>query len=552
VKRKNEFDFWISASLMIFLLYTLFMVYPLLRVVSKSVVSAETGRFSLKYFIQFFSEPYYYTTLSNSFKVAVSVAAVSLVIGIPLAYLYNMYETRGRKTLQLLIILSSMSAPFIGAYAWILLLGRAGVITKYLQGAFNIQVPTIYGFVGILLVLSLKLFPLVFLYVSGALKNMDNSLLEASQNLGRTGFKRFLTVVLPLCMPSILAAALMVFMRALADFGTPLMIGEGYMTFPVIIFNQFVGEVGTKENFAAAISVIAIIITMIFFLAQKFLSNRHSFSISALHPIERRKAPPLGSFFIHLFAYGLVALSLLPQAYLVYLSFRKTSTAGIVFLEGYSLKSYQQVFSNMSGAIWNTLRICGLALAVILFLAVLIAYLVVRKRNLINAVIDTLSMIPYIIPGAVIGVALIMSFNNRYMPLVGTAAIMIVAMVIRRIPYVIRSSVAILSRIPISIDEAAESLGAGKVKTLVQITVPMMLSGIFSGAIMSWVTLITELSSSILLYSFRTQTLNVAIYAMVGKGADGRACALSTILMAFTVITLLVFNRFSKDGEILM
>ena len=108
MKRKNEFDFWISASLMIFLLYTVFMVYPLLRVVSKSVVSAETGRFSLKYFIQFFSEPYYYTTLSNSFKVAVSVAAVSLVIGIPLAYLYNMYETRGRKTLQLLIILKEI------------------------------------------------------------------------------------------------------------------------------------------------------------------------------------------------------------------------------------------------------------------------------------------------------------------------------------------------------------------------------------------------------------------------------------------------------------
>ncbi|HZJ88695.1 MAG TPA: ABC transporter permease subunit, partial [Sphaerochaeta sp.] len=163
-----------------------------------------------------------------------------------------------------------------------------------------------------------------------------------------------------------------------------------------------------------------------------------------------------------------------------------------------------------------------------------------------------LSMIPYIIPGAVIGVALIMSFNNKYLPLVGTATIMIVAMSIRRIPYVIRSSVAILSQIPLSIDEAAESLGAGKVKTLVKITVPMMLNGIFAGAIMSWVTLITELSSSILLYSFRTQTLNVAIYTMVAKGADGRACALSTILMIFTVLTLVIFNKFSKDGELML
>ena len=124
-------------------------------------------------------------------------------------------------------------------------------------------------------------------------------------------------------------------------------------------------------------------------------------------------------------------------------------------------------------------------------------------------------------------------------------------MCIRRIPYTIRSSVAILGQIPLSIDEAAESLGASKLKTLVRITVPMMANGIFSGAVMSWVTLITELSSSILLYSFKTQTLNVAIYTMVSKGADGRACALSTILMAFTAVSLLLFNKFSKDGEIM-
>ena len=177
---------------------------------------------------------------------------------------------------------------------------------------------------------------------------------------------------------------------------------------------------------------------------------------------------------------------------------------------------------------------------------------VVRRRNAINSIIDSLSMIPYIIPGSVVGISLILAFNNKVMPLVGTAAIMVISMCIRRIPYTIRSSVAILGQIPLSIDEAAESLGAGKVKTLVKVTIPMMVNGIFSGAIMSWVTLITELSSSILLYSFKTQTLNVAIYSMVSKGADGRACALSTILMIFTVVSLMVFNKVSKDGEISM
>ena len=550
--KKKGFDFWVIVSFVILALYLLFMVYPLFKVVSKSIVDPATGGFTLKYFIKFFSQPYYSSTLFNSFKVAISAAIVSLLIGVPLAYFYNMYRIRGKKTLQMLIILSSMSAPFIGAYAWILLLGRAGVITKFIQTHLGITIPSIYGFSGILLVLSIKLFPLVFLYVSGALKNLDSSLLEASANMGCSGVKRFFKVVLPLCMPSILAAALMVFMRALADFGTPLMIGEGYTTFPVIIYNSFVGEVGTDQNFAAAISMIAIVITLFFFLIQRYLSNKNSFSISAMHHVEPKKASTIGNFFIHLYAYGVVAISLLPQVYLIYLSFRKTNSTGIVFQDGFSLKSYQQVFSNMGNTIWNTIRICGIALILIIVLAILISYLVVRRRNTVNAVVDTLSMIPYIIPGSVVGISLIMAFNNKYLPLVGTATIMVVSMCIRRIPYTIRSSVAILSQIPLSIDEAAESLGAGKIKTLVKITIPMMLNGIFAGAIMSWVTLITELSSSILLYSFRTQTLNVAIYAMVAKGADGRACALSTILMVFTVISLLIFNRFSKDGEISM
>ena len=552
MKKKRKFDFWVIASLVILGLYLLFMVYPLFKIVRQSVLDEKTGEFTMRYFIKFFSQPYYFRTLINSFKVAIAACVLSLILGVPLAYLYNMYEIKGRKTLQMLIILSSMSAPFIGAYAWVKLLGRAGVITKFIKAITGITIPSIYGFNGILLVLSLKLFPLVFLYVSGAMKNVDNSLLEASANMGISGAKRFFKVVLPLCMPSILAATLMVFMRAIADFGTPLMIGEGYTTFPVIIYNEYVGEVGTNHNFASAIAVLAILITLGFFLIQRYLTNRNSFSMSAMHHIERTKAKPVMNILIHLYAYGLVAIALLPQVYLIYLSFRKTNPGGEVFQPGFSLDSYRYVFDRMGNTIWNTIRICGSALILIIALAVLISYLTVRRRNVLNACIDTLSMVPYIIPGAVVGISLILAFNNPVLPLVGTATIMIVSMCIRRIPYTIRSSVAILAQIPLSIDEAAESLGAGKVKTLLKVTLPMMFSGVFAGAVMSWVTLITELSSSLLLYSFRTQTLNVAVYKAVGNGTDGRACALATLVTVFTVISLLIFNKISKDGEIML
>ncbi|MBR0482213.1 MAG: iron ABC transporter permease, partial [Firmicutes bacterium] len=377
-------------------------------------------------------------------------------------------------------------------------------------------------------------------------------LLEASANMGRTGLKRFVTVVLPLCMPTILAAALMVFMRALADFGTAMMIGQGYMTFPLVIYNEFVGEVGVNKNFASAVSVIAIVITLIVFLIQSWATRKTSFSMSAMHHIEPKKPGILGRIFINLYIWLVIAISTLPNLYLVYLSFRNTSKSGNAFVDGYSLNSYKYVLNNMGSSIWNTIRICGSALILIIVLAIFISYLVVRRPNAINKTIDTMSMVPYIIPGAVIGIALIMSFNDPRFPLVGTAWIIIIAMCIRRIPYTIRSSVAILGQIPMSIDEAAESLGANKLKTLVKVTVPMMLNGIFAGAIMSWVTLITELSSSVLLYSYKTMTLNIAVYVMVAKGSDGRACAMSTILTLFTVISLMIFNRFSKDGEIMM
>jgi len=531
-------------------LYILFMLYPMVKVVYQAVLDPTTKEFSLVNFQKFFTTPYYSNTLSHSFKVAIATMFFSLLVGIPLAYLYSMYRVKAKKLIQMLIILSSMSAPFIGAYSWILLFGNSGVITQFLKNTLGIAVGSIYGFKGIVLVLTTKMYPLVFLYVCGALKNVDSSLLEASANMGRTGFKRFATVVLPLCMPTILASALMVFMRALADFGTSMMIGQGYMTFPLVIYNEFVGEVGVNKNFASAVSVIAIGITLIVFLIQSWATKKTSFSMSAMHHIEPKKPGIIGGILINLYIWLVVAISTLPNLYLVYLSFRKTSKSGNAFKEGYSLDSYKYVWNNMGNSIWNTIKICGLALILIIVLAILISYLVVRRPNVINKTIDTMSMIPYIIPGAVIGIALIMAYNNPKFPLVGTAAIIVIAMCIRRIPYTIRSSVAILGQIPMSIDEAAESLGANKLKTLVKVTIPMMLNGILSGAIMSWVTLITELSSSVLLYTFRTMTINIAVYVMVAKGSDGRACAMATILMAFTVISLLLFNKFSKDGEI--
>ena len=549
-KNRSRLEIWNFIAWGILVLYVIFLVIPLFKVLKQSVVVKEG--FTLQYFKKFFGESYYFSTLLNSFKVSFVVMVVSLILGVSLAYFYNLYKMKGAKFLQIVIILCSMSAPFIGAYAWILLLGRNGVITRLVYNLFKLQLPSIYGFRGIVIALSCRMFPMVFLYTQGALKSIDNTLLEASTNLGTSEFKRFWKVVLPLCMPSILASALLVFMRAMGDFGTPLLIGEGYRTFPVEIYNQFVGETSRNYSFASAIAVIAILITALVFLAQKFISNRFKFTINAMHTIEQKKAKPVKNIFIHLYAYLLVFIAMLPQLYLVYYSFRKTNSTGEVMLKGYSLNNYKIAFSRYSSSIWNTLRLGVISVALVIALAVLVSYLVVRRPSLKSHTIDTLSMVPYVIPGSVVGIALILTFNTKPLVLTGTMAILVVAMLIRRLPYTIRSSVAILGQIPISVEEAARSLGTSEMGAFWKITFPMMSNGVISGGLLSWVTIITEMSSSIMLYSASTITLTVATYASVSRGADGPAAAQATILTVFTIISLAIFMKFSKNKDVTM
>lgn len=552
-RTRRKFDMWSGTSLFILFTYLIFLVYPLGSLLKQAVIVSDS--LSLENFITFFSKAYYSETLINSFKVSITATVTALIVGVTLAYLFAMYEFKGKKILQILIIIASMSAPFIGAYSWILLLGRSGVITTFLNNTFGMTMPDIYGFKGITLVFTLQLFPLIFLYVSGAFKSIDNSLLEAAESMGCSGYKRFFKVILPLLLPTILAGALLVFMRAFSDFGTPMLIGEGYRTFPVLIYTQFMSEVGGDASFASSLAVIAIIIAMTIFLIQKYISNKNTFQMSSLHPVAEKQVSGWKKAMTYVVAYGIVFLAILPQLYLIYTSF--LNTKGMVFVSGYSLNSYREAFSRMGSAIFNTIRLPLMALVIVVIFSVFIAYLTVKKKNIITSLIDVLSMIPYIVPGTVMGIAFLAAFNtgiggSGFLAITGTATIIIISLSVRRLPYTVRSSVATLGQIPSSIEEAASSLGSSKLNTFFKITVPMMVSGIVAGAILSWITMISELSTSILLYNINTKTMPVAIYTEVLRGNYGIAAALSTVLTAITVCSLLLFMKITKSDSITM
>lgn len=543
-------DIWSIITVVVFGLYALFLLYPLFSLLITSVQHPTTDGFSLAYFTQFFQSNYYMEALWNSFKVTGAVTFFTALVAVPLAYIMATVKIKASVLVTTLILISSVSPPFIGAYSWILLLGRNGAITNFFSNTFGINIPDIYGFAGISLVLVLQLFPLVYMYTLGALKSVDRSLIEAAESMNCTGIKKMYKVIIPLIVPTLLGGSLLVFMRALSDFGTPMLIGEGYRTVPVLIFNEFISEVGGDAGFAAAISVIVVVIATLVFLLQKFITKRKAFNMSALNPIQQKKAEGLPNFLAHAFVYGITAIALLPRVYVIYTSFLRTQ--GSFFVREFSLESYRISFDRLGSSIQITFMLAFAAMIIIIIASVLIAYLTVRRPNQINNALDSVSMFPFIVPGSILGIALLASFNSGPIILSGTAMIMIISFAIRRLPYTIRSSSAILSNISVSVEEASISLGASNVKTFGKITLPMMASGIIAGSILSWISIFSELSTSIILYTGNTRTMSIAIYTEVIRGNYGTAAALSTILTLVTVISLLLFFKISGKREVSM
>lgn len=547
-KKGIKFDFWTIVTIAIIVIFAIFLVYPLFALFFSGFKDPETGNLTLANFAKFFSKKYYYRTLGHSFLVTTCTTLLAVLIGAPLAYLTTAFKIKGKGLIDILVIISMLSPPFIGAYSWIILGGRSGVITKFLSNVFGIETPSIYGFGGILLVLTLKLFPYIYLYTTGALKKVDASLSEAAESLGCNAVRKVATIVLPLIAPTILSGSLIVFMNALADFGTPMLIGEGYTTMPVLIYNEFISEMGGKANFAAALAVIMVIITVVMFLGQKYVVNRKSFTMSSLRPMQAKKIKGIPNVLMHIYIYAIVFLAIIPQITVITTSFKATN--GAIFVDGFSLDSYRSIFRSLGTAIRNTYLFGLIALVIVIALSMLIAYITIRKRNWISNIIDTMTMFPYIIPGSVLGITLLLAFNKKPILLSGTAFIVILAFVVRRLPYTLRSSAAILYQLSPSTEEAAISLGDSPLKTFFKVTAVMMMPGVMSGAILSWITIINELSASVILYTGGTRTMSISIYTEVIRASYGTAAALSSILTLTTIVSLLLFFKVSGKKEI--
>ncbi len=543
---KKRADVWTLVTLAGFVVVAVFLVYPLFDVFKFSFTDKETGVLSLSNWTTFLSKMYYIRAFTHSMVVAFATTALSLVFGIPLAFFTTRYRIKGSNILNTLAVLALLSPPFIGAYSWVTMLGRNGFLRLALA-AIGINLPQIYGPLGIILADSLQYYPFISLMTAGALMTIDRSLEEASENLGAKGARTFFKVTIPLVLPSVTGGALIAFMMSLSNFGTPMIIGGNYLVLPTLAYNLYTSEIAETPGMASTVSIILMLCASLVIILQQWASARRKYSSMLVNRPVVKDLKGIKSVLAHLVCYLIVALSTLPLAVIVFFSFKKTS--GPVFAKGFGLDSYRQIFFDVPKTVINSFSYSLVAVILIACVGTMLGFIIARKRNLAVRILDPLLMVPYIIPGTVLGIGFIVAFNRKPIYLAGTGVIIILTYFIRRLPYSVRSAASILKQIDPSLEEAGINLGSAPGRTFRTVTLPLMKAGIVSGAIMSWVTSMNELSASIVLYVGKTMTMPIKIYLSVVDGYFGTASAMSTILLAVTGIALYIVNTYFSRGS---
>ena len=532
-----------------FVLLGLFLLYPLWSVLSASILTPDGTAFTLANYVKVVSRSFYRASVWNSLTIGALATATTVLVAVPLAFAIARLDIPGKGILIALAALPLVLPSFVGAYALLLLLGRSGIVTQTLN-AIGIPFGSIYGTPGIVLVYTLTLYPYVLLPTVAGLKAIDVSMEEAAQSLGSPPARTFRTVTLPIAIPSVLSGALLVLIETLENFGVPAVLAEDKPILAVEAYKLFIGETATNPSSAAVLGVLLIAITALILIVQRrYLAGRR-FATGA------RRAPPLlkvGAGWRTLatvYCWLVVALALVPFIAIVILSFMEFR--GPVLHASFSLKNYAELYATAGRPLANTLMFATLAALFATVVGVPVGWVLARTRTLWSGLLDIVATLPFAIAGTVLAIGLVVAFNSGGLVLTGGWLIMVIAYTVRKLPFTVRASSGIVHQIDPSIEEASISLGVSPLGTLLRLVVPLMLGGIVSGIVLTWVTIASELSSTVVLYSGPWRTLTVVMFqALEGTGA-GVAVAAASVLIAITLVPVMIAFRLLRRYELSM
>jgi iron(III) transport system permease protein len=537
VRRWKRDPAWTLVMLAGFAVLGLFLVWPLVTTFAHSFRGSD-GSYGLGGYASFFGNRGYRDSLWNTLILGGVVTATSMAIGGALAVLVARCRFPFAGWVAALPLVTLVIPDVVVAAAWTLILGQQGIVNAWLEPT-GWQIGSIYSWWGLIFVMTLNSYVYAFVMILVGLKAVDRNLEEAAMSLGQPLHRVIRGVTLPLILPSIFGAALVVFTHVIGSFGIPAILGARMPVLAVKAYNEFVSELGGNPQMQTIMASLLVLLGVAMLAAQKLVIERKQYQMESGRPpaaIAIRGVPgTLAAISVVL----VVALSLAPAVVAVVTAFTP-SRGPVLSYGGFTTVHMATALTKSIQPLWNSLALAAVATAAGVVFSVAVAYLVVKRPSAFTTTLDILVMLPLTIAGTVLGIALVNTFNTGWLVLTGTWMVMALAYFLRRIPNSVRAAVGPLHNVRDSIEEASVSLGVPPLRSFFKVVLPLVGPAVIAAAVLMWVTSLSELSATIVLYYGGMSTMPIEIFQQVDSGRLGLASAYSVILMLAIFVPLAI------------
>ena len=526
------------------------VVLPLAFLVAGSVTA--DGGLTLAHFRDALSSRLYVQALRNSLILGISTAALSVAIGLPLAWAVSRTNVPAKQFIHLTAVVSYLTPPFLTAIAFVNLFSpRAGLVNRFVRDVLGMPGLTfdVFSMAGLILVTVPHTFPFVYLLAASALESVDASMEESAQILGASRWRTAAAVTGPLVAPAVLSGALVAFVNAIALFGSQAIVGlpGRVFTLPTRIYALF--DYPPQYGLASALSMIFVAITVVaLYFQRRYLARRSYVTLGGKG--SRPQLVDLGparwgvlAFCVAVFAVAVAA------PYLTLLAVSISRSWGLQFWQNLTLQHYRFVlleYDVTRRAIWNSLILASSTATLAVLIGSFVGWLDLRTALRGRKLLDYASLIPLGLPGIVVAVALIQFWLRVPLPIYGTLLIILLAYTGRFIPLGVRSANAAFRQIDPSLEETARVTGASWLRTFRSVTLPLARPGLFAGWLLVFVPALQELSASVLLFSSGSITLAVAVYNLYETGALGPVAALAIVTMLIITTAIALATRLGR------
>ncbi|OZI50766.1 ABC transporter permease [Bordetella genomosp. 4] len=526
---------WLIVAVMAIGLLGIFLIWPLIGMLGKSFMGAD-GQMDLGGYVRFFSDPSYRDVFFNTLILGVSVTITSMLVGTAMAVMVARFTFPLAGLVTALPLITLVIPDVVVAAAWLLLLGKQGLVNTLIS-PLGLELPSLYSWWGLVFVMTLNNYVYAFIAVLVGLKSIDRNLEEAACSLGQPIGRVLSGVTFPLLLPSIFAGALIVFTHVIGSFGVPAILGARTPVLAVKAYNEFVSEMGGNPQMQTTMASMLVFLGAGLLLIQKFVVERRQFQMeSGRSPLPMSISGGRATFASALVLF-MVGLSMLPAVVVIITAFTP-SIGPVLRYGGFTLAHIQHALVRAPEPLYNSLFLASIATAVGLVFSVASAYLIVKRRSVLTHILDVMVMLPLTIAGTVLGIALINAFNAGPIVLTGTWVIMALAYFLRRMPTSVRAAAGPLHNLKDSVEEASMSLGIPPLRSFIRVVLPVIIPSVIAAAVLMWITTLSELSATVVLYFGGMNTMPIEIFQQIDSGRIALACAYSLVLLATIFIPL--------------